>query len=192
AISLGGDLCIAGPGSEMLSVSSKVPVDWIFTVDPGADVSLRGMTITRGRPGGIFNAGDLQIAACNIASNSGRGLANYGTLTVSDSSLRDNIAGGMRGGGIDNEQGTVTVKNSTISGNHGHWGGGILNGGVLTVINSTISDNSADYGGGLYNDTSATATLLNTTVTANRGPGGLQEHTGAGIGLPFDAGADEL
>ena len=50
------------------------------------------------------------------------------------------------GGGIFNT-GTLTINNSTISGNTAAalmpTGGGIYNGGTLTINNSTISGNSA-------------------------------------------------
>ena len=50
--------------------------------------------------------------------------------------------------------GTVTLTNSTVSGNSARNGGGIYNqGGALTLLtNSTVSGNSADNsGGGIYN-----------------------------------------
>ena len=52
------------------------------------------------------------------------------------------------GGGIRNDGGTVTVSNSTFSGNSAGYGsGGIDNdgGGTVTVSNSTFSGNSAVY-----------------------------------------------
>ena len=56
---------------------------------------------------------------------------------------------GGEGGGILNG-GTLTVSNSTLSGNSaGLDGGGIHNGGTLTVSGSTLSGNSASYGGGI-------------------------------------------
>ena len=57
------------------------------------------------------------------------------------------------GGGLDNEGGTVTISNSTFSGNSASGGGGLFNnGGELTISNSTFSGNSADsgQGGGLF------------------------------------------
>src|SRR5215208_1714824 len=58
------------------------------------------------------------------------------------------------GGGISNS-GTLTLANSTLSGNKtasGGGGGGISNVGTLTITDSTISaDNNATYGGGIFN-----------------------------------------
>jgi hypothetical protein len=116
-------------------------------------------------------------------------------LTISDGKAPDtNFFGsgfGTRGGGINNS-GTLTLTNSTVSGN---WapipcirlirycdfifgtalGGGIYNSGALTISNSIISGNNAGggckgtcsaFGGGIYN----VGTLLmiqNSTLTSN-------------------------
>jgi hypothetical protein len=56
------------------------------------------------------------------------------------------IGGCGPGAGIYNE-GTLTVTNSTVSGNSaGGDGGGIRNDGGPTLINSTVSGNSAGVG----------------------------------------------
>ena len=68
------------------------------------------------------------------ASNGARGIYSNGTL----------------GGGIYNI-GTLTVMNSTFSGNSAGGGGGIFNAGTLTVTNSTFSGDSGSYGGAIYN-----------------------------------------
>src|SRR5262249_51200604 len=53
------------------------------------------------------------------------------------------------GGGIYNSGGTLTVSNSTLSGNSAAvGGGGISNFGTLTLSNSTLSGNSAANSGG--------------------------------------------
>jgi hypothetical protein len=53
------------------------------------------------------------------------------------------------GGGIYNSSGTLTVRNSTFSGNASRDGGGIFTtGGTLTVTNSTLYGNTASSSGG--------------------------------------------
>jgi hypothetical protein len=82
------------------------------------------------------------------------------------------------GGGIWND-GTLTLTNSTVSGNTAGSGGGIWNDyGTLTLTNSTVSGNSATSGecpgygcpggGGILNYF-GTLTLTNSTVTGNSG-----------------------
>jgi hypothetical protein len=76
---------------------------------------------------------------------------NDGTLTVTNSTLSGNSAVGGDGGGILSNGGTLTVTNSTLSGNSAAYGGGIANDGTLTVTNSTLSGNGAEFGGGGIN-----------------------------------------
>jgi hypothetical protein len=103
----------------------------------------------------------------NGSSSYAGGIDNGGTLTVSNSTLSGNSAS-FSGGGIDNG-GTLTVSNSTLSGNSAsEYGGGIYNGetGTLTVSNSTLSDNSAYLGGGISNF-HGTLTVSNSTISGN-------------------------
>jgi hypothetical protein len=79
------------------------------------------------------------------------------TLTVSGCTLSWNSAGGTGanyGGGIANE-GSLAVSNSTLSGNSASYGGGIWNDGpaaALTVLDSIFSGNSPDNIFGPYSD----------------------------------------
>lgn len=79
---------------------------------------------------------------------------------------------------------TLTVANSTISGNSANagFGGGILNFGggfpaTLAVSNSTITGNSANSGGGGGIDNESTgqavATVANSTFSDNSGFAGI-------------------
>jgi CSLREA domain-containing protein len=104
--------------------------------------------------------------------NFGGGIANGGTLTVSNSTLSGNSAvsaGGIANGGSYFQSGTLTVASSTISGNTSNeLGGGIYNGynGTLTMSNSTVSGNSlSGFGGGIFN--LATLTMSNSIVAGN-------------------------
>jgi VCBS repeat-containing protein len=88
------------------------------------------------------------------------------------------ISGGHEksAGGILN-QGTLTLSNSTVSGNLSRletipdccsYGGGIYNGGTLIISNSTVSGNSADNGGGGISN-NGTLTISNSTLSGNSG-----------------------
>jgi hypothetical protein len=113
-------------------------------------------------------------------THGGGGLLNQGTLTLIDSTVSGNSAD-VGGGGLANK-GTLTLTNSTISGNSGTHssGGGLINYGTLTLTNSTVSGNSAGNGGGL--DNLGTLTLTNSTVSGNSvtndGGGGLNSRYG--------------
>jgi len=65
----------------------------------------------------------------------------------------------------------VAMQVITITGgNVNNLGGGIYNAGTLTLTNSTISGNEATdgYGGGIFNNSSGAVTINNSTVSGNR------------------------
>ena len=101
-------------------------------------VSISGITISNG----------------NVPISLGGAILNFGTLTVTGSTISGNSA--HRGGGISNHE-TLTTTRSTIIGNYADLGGGIYSttGNLFnpltkktTVTNSTISGNSATARGG--------------------------------------------
>ncbi len=97
----------------------------------------------------------------------GGGIYNgFATLTITDSTFSGNTA--SDGGGIFN-YGALTIADSNFSGNTFDDGGGIFNdGGTLTVSDSTVSGNSAAfYGGSIFNHGYGTATLTDITISGN-------------------------
>jgi CSLREA domain-containing protein len=125
---------------------------------------------TGGRGAGLFTFTGVNSTLLNV--------------TIKNNSTGDGGGGitgqGGFGGGVENN-GTMIVKASTISGNTtgtpgptggtgGSGGAGIFNGAVLKLINSTVSGNSTGgiggHGGGIYNNGSA-ITLINCTISAN-------------------------
>jgi CSLREA domain-containing protein len=147
----------------------------VFEVGSGAKLTLSNLTVANAHysssGGGIDNYGTLTVSNSTLSSNiaaRGGGIFNElsGTLTVSNSTLSGNSTDYDAGGGIWNS-GTATVSNSTLSGNSvpDGLGGGIVNyDGTLTVSNSTLFSNSASEGSGIFNSRGATATLKNTIV----------------------------
>ena len=68
---------------------------------------------------------------------------------------------------MNNRVGTVTLTNSTVSGNSAYDEGGVRNDGTLTLTDSTVSGNSANrLGGGVANRV-GTVILTNSTVSGN-------------------------
>ena len=112
------------------------------------------------------------------------------TVTISGLTIRNGHDDSI-GGGIDNEVGaTLTITNSTLSGNTAGSvgnpaveGGGIYNIGTLTIVNSTLSANTAGGisggGGGIFS--AGTLIILNSTVSGNTAT------KGAGIDNAGDA-----
>ncbi len=122
----------------------------------------------------VFAGVNVTIAGLTLENGSGGGgggggIANSGTLTISNSTISGNSADA--GGGIYN-LGTLTINNSTISGNTTIGGGGIYNLGTLTISGSTISGNTASgFGGGIFNR--GTLTINNSTFSDNMAGSGL-------------------
>ena len=99
-----------------------------------------------------------------IGAELGGGIYNQGTLTLKDSIVTENYAGG--GGGVFNGV-EATIENSTISGNRTRrFGSAIFNGGILHVSNMLIKGNVAGSGAGISNW--AEATIVAVTFDGNR------------------------
>src|SRR5262249_13060601 len=120
----------------------------------------------------------------------GAGVASYGPLTITDSTISGNYSI-FSGGGIYCGLAT-TITRCIITGNTCEiFGGGISdygptgiqNYGPLTITDSTISDNHAGdtegFGGGLSHVGSGTCTILNSTFNNNRA---TPATSGAGVG----------
>ena len=208
-ISLATDVTISGPGAGHLAVSGG-GASQVFVILSGVNATISGLTIengnsTAGVGGGIDNRGGTvtvsnSTVSGNKSAHDGGGICNgdggdgagtlcdgSGTVTVSNSVVSGNNAAGA-GGGIANGSGTVSVLNSTISGNvttHAFsGGGGIANaGGTVVLTNSTVSGNTSPgafgNGGGIYNIGSATIT--NSTVSGNQAGGSHGGGDGGGI-----------
>jgi hypothetical protein len=146
-----------------------------------------GNSTAWGRGGGIYNnTGPLTINSSSVSGNyagqptdpgQGGGIYTYyGDLTVTNSTVSGNTAGnyssdysGAYGGGINSDEGHVTVDSSTIYDNNARDGGGIyLSDGDLTITNSTVTGNSAvsDDGGGVYTG-NGSMTVTSSTVIDN-------------------------
>ena len=136
--------------------------------DEGTVTALTHSTVygnSAGDGGGtIRNFGTLTLTDSTVSGNSGGGIASSGTLTLTNSTISGNTVVD-RGGGVYTT-GTATLTNSTISGNTaGVRGGGIATRGTATLANSTVSGNSAQYGGGI--DNFGTLTLTNSPIEGN-------------------------
>jgi len=124
--------------------------------------------------------------------------------TISDNHAVDASGFNADGAGIDVTSSTVTVANSTISGNTvapaaysgggGFWVGGLAGfpPGVLHLINSTVANNSAATEGGAVTSWTesasavATITAVNTIVSGNSAPAGANCYDGVGgLNSPF-------
>jgi hypothetical protein len=136
----------------------------------GATIDARSQAI---RVITIRAGANVTIAGLSITGGrgfAGVGIHNLGTLTLTNSTVSGNIAT-LWGGGIYNRFGaTLRIDQSTVTGNTaGETGGGLYNDGALTLVDSTISSNDGGLGGGgLFNSSFGTLTVESSTIADNR------------------------
>ena len=158
--------------------------------------------------GGIYNDDDgtMSISRCTIKENEtyhagytglgGGGVYNKGTLTMLDSSVKDNHADDSPsddnyGGGVYHHGGTMTLERVTVSANTATgYGGGVMitNQGPsdsADLINVTINGNTTKSGGGIGitgGPSVGVVTINNATIAGNTatytasGGGGLHAY----------------
>jgi hypothetical protein len=132
-----------------------------------------GVTITRDGMANAFRILNVPVNAKadlvgltiqNGSETNAGGILNAGILTVTNSTISNNVAE-LEGGGIRNT-GTVTFTNSSISGNKANYGAGILTVGTAKFTEVMISNNDSKGAGGIYN--TGTLTLSNSTMSGNK------------------------
>ena len=133
--------------------------------------------------GGIWNGQtgvltlDESTISNNTAAEDGGALLNFGTAALLNCTLSGDSAG-VHGGAILNYYpGSLTMTETTISGNSAAKGGGFYDDWKAALTNCTISGNSAQLGGGIgnYGITSVTACTISGN-TASIGGGGLYNY----------------
>ncbi len=184
------DVSVLGLGTGQLTIAGSTALgeeSRVFNVSSGVTATIDGMTIRNGHAlgpgGGILNAGHLTlndvVLTNNTADTYGGGVfTSDGSLTISNSSITDNVASGNIGGGIYVYNCALTVSDSTIDGNTALTGAGLYltgSGATAGVSRSTISNNlgvNSAGGHGIYGNSYAGAqTYTNVTISGNEGDG---------------------
>ena len=198
-----GNVIIDGAGQGSTFVFGQG--NGVVYVGSGTTAHIKKLTITNGIAGtgaGINNDGDLtltDVAVTNSSATStwGGGIRNSSQLVMARVTVSSNQAVQL-GGGIFNDEGaTLTIFDSTISGNSvtdtGGAGGGIYNSGAstpgtVTIERSMLSGNTAPFGGGLFNYGEAwlanvTFSGNSATTTAGAGGGAINNNGSATLDL---------
>lgn len=170
-----------------VSINGLAIASGAIRVDRNSILSLANSSVS-GNTGrsGISNNGILDLTNTSVSGNTKGGIYNGGFLSLTNSSVYENTGGtavyngnmaNTAGGGIFNDAsnkniGTLSLINSSVSGNTANSGGGIYNqGGTLSLTNSSVSGNTASFGGGIFNGdddySGGSATLTNSTVSGN-------------------------
>ena len=149
-LDVGSDLTIRGAGAANTTIETDQP-DRVLEILPGASATIEGVTITGGHtpsgaPGENVTGQDTSVGHEGEAAEGGGGILNKGTLTLIDSTISGNTTGEGGSGG----SGTGNPGGNGIGGfgGSGGAGGGIDSEGPLTIIDSLITANSTGAGRG--------------------------------------------
>src|SRR5829696_2614242 len=111
----------------------------------GATVKVTDSVISGNRVGPTatvtFDAPSCPGGVCHFATAGGGGIDNWGALTLERTKVKHNLAAGVGsdsiGGGIDSDQGSLNLRNSTITANRAiagvPYGRFAEGGGIMTV-----------------------------------------------------------
>jgi hypothetical protein len=177
----GATIEVSGTIDDHMTISSPVTITTWAGGPAGSPAVLDGTHIEDSN--GIVNvrpsAAGVTLNDLTI-ENGTPGLINFGTLTLTDSTVSGNAGygnGGYACAGVCNIGGTMTILDSTVAQNPGGNGyiGGIYNSAMMTVIASTVSGNT---GGGIFSNGTAT---LGATIVANNTGGNCSESNAANI-----------
>lgn len=181
----GGDLNIAAPitGAPVVTIIGAGPA---LTIIDATQIA-RAIHVHSKRIASISQLSIINgysVAAASPLSFGGA-IFNEGTLDLVNVELRQNQSGSA-GGGIFNV-GTITLTDSKVIDNSAQGvGGGVFNtqGGKATLINSTISGNKGVAGGGIanYGSTLIKATTISANVANDVGGGIFSAKLPDGLG----------
>ena len=164
-----GDYTSAAVGASGMPISISLIGGLTISAESGAAVFLDGGNTNQVMT--VAGTSSLNLSGVDVENGStggGGAIVNFGTVTVTDSTFSGNSTSAADGGAIFNN-GTVTVTDSTFSSNSatGGDGGAIFNHGTATITSSTFSSNSASTadGGAIFNF--GTATITNSTFSGN-------------------------
>lgn len=183
-------ITVQGPGAALLTIDGQNAVH-VLEVNAGTQwatapvtgpVLVSGLTIANGT---TVHDGGLG----GVSGGCGGGIANVSHLTLADSVVTGSVAGFCGGGIYVGNQGTLSLRNSTVSNNTTltGYGGGISASGAVDIDRSTFSGNSvsaascqnSNCSGGGINAMGAYLKVSNSTFSGNH-TGSTQLATGGG------------
>jgi hypothetical protein len=182
---IAGDVTITGQG-QASTIVDGASLDRVFVVESGATAIIQDLTIQHGESD-LSNGSE---GATGGFFADGGGIANAGTLTLTDDTVAHNTAEDGYGGGVAAVGGTgpTTLSGTTVEVNTAvDSGGGVYDAsgstadGVTIENSSAIDGNTADEnGGGIVSFAQSPVTL---TITDSAVNGNYADDSGAGIGV---------
>ena len=169
-LTLTDEVTISGLGADQLTVDAN-DASRVLRVNSGVTATVSGLTLSGGS---VTNSG-------RSAANAGGAVQNAGTLTLERVTITDSSAVEFGGAIYNATGGSLTLVESTLSGNTAGSGGALANDGQATVRRSTFSGNAAvggdsffpsltGSGGAIANagfSSGTNLTLLGTTLSGN-------------------------
>ena len=136
----------------------------------------------------LAGTGTALTTPCQAPPRTTVGVDNGGTMAITGSTFRQRAGGTQYGGGIENDNGTLTLTISTLYGNTAAAGGAIYNlydAGAVAMVASTLSNNS---GPAIYNVQGTVSAKA--TIVANSTPSGGCEGDGTFTDLGYNLNDD--
>lgn len=179
-LAINADFDLVGAGSG-LTIIDGGGSDRVVAVGSSRTVAIQDLTMQNGATtlhgGGIVNSSGSSLTITNsivhnnTSTASGGGIYNYGVLSLNTVEITGNQ--GNFGGAVYNaSSGSVTIANSTLSGNNVTSTGGaaVFNaGGTVIIEKTTISGNSSDSTASnvIHNQNGGSIGLTNVTISSN-------------------------
>jgi hypothetical protein len=177
---------VAGPnafGGGVQDIAHRLTIDGCTITGNSSDQLGGGLSSTA-----ATTSVTGSVVAGNFATRGGGGVENNnGRVSLTDSTIADNACSTTNGfgGGITNNS-QMTLSGCTLSGNSALDGGAVFQGaGTMSLTNSTISGNTvAQAGGGIYANQGNLGILELTSVTiTGNSAGGVSGFDRGGGGL---------
>ncbi len=188
---ISGDVTIQGPGASRLTLRRSPTTPYVtrfFEVGPTGKVSVADLAMSNGdggsRGGAIYvNGGGLELNRVHIYGSSkgygAIGIDQGGTAVIHSCLISGNSSGGL----LAMQNSSVTLINSTLSGNSTPDVGGAcaINNSSLTAKNCTITGNTAIVLAGGIQAHLSNFTLQNCLVAGNSASGSPQDLNSASV-----------
>ncbi len=176
---------VSGAGSQTVTLTNLTLRDGRADGSGGAVLNSENLTLNRcqvlnsyatDNAGGIRNLGNLTLLNSAVSGNvagggSGGGIQSSGSLVLTDIEITNNTATGI-GGGLLQFSDSINIEGGSVSGNSAASGGGMaLSLSIGEISSVTVIGNSASGDGGGMLGQLCEITLTNLTLSGNSSGG---------------------
>ena len=170
--------CPAGSGADTITLSGDVTLgEALPVITTSITIKGKGFSISGDDRFRIFEVeypGALTLVNVTLKNGSatyGGAVMNTGTLTIRESTIRDNSAS-ISGGAVNSAQAMLTIERSAFIDNSATNGGAVFSSDfIASITNSTFSGNSASVSGGGVEVQGGNLTITSSTFYNSSGSG---------------------